>query len=160
MIDDELKSTWPSIEHAYGLVLPSYQWTLSRFEAADSRIQTLQTFIVSVTFGFVAVLKAISDDLQFNSGLFVTAMIFALLALAAGLVGRSLGALMFTDPTVFYERWLHKSESEFKKDLLYFAGEHFTKNHKAIVTKSRISLIMTLLFLGELGVLLFWIAHE
>jgi hypothetical protein len=159
-MDDELRSKWPSIEHAYGLVLPSYQWMLSRFEAADSRIQTLQTFIVSVTFGLVAVLKTISDDLQFNSLFFITAMGFALIALAVGAVGRSLGAPMLADPTVFYERWLHKSESEFKKDLLYFAGEHFTKNRSAILKKSRISLLMTLLFLVELGVLLFWIAHE
>jgi hypothetical protein len=115
MADDELKSKWPSIEYAYGLVLPSYQWMLSRFEAADSRIQTIQTFIVSVTFGFVAVLKAISSDLQFNSFLFLTAIGLALIALAVGSVGRSFGALMLADPTVFYERWLHKPSLNLKK---------------------------------------------
>ena len=84
MTDDDLKSQWPSIEHAYGFILPSYQWMLSRFEAADSRIQTLQTFIVSVTFGLIAVLKAIANDIQFNSYLFITAIGLSLLALAVG----------------------------------------------------------------------------
>ena len=159
MTEDELESKYPGIKCAYDFVFPSYQWMLARLEGADSRIQTLQTFIVTATFGITAVLTATSEkgELQFVSLPFVAAMALAVLAIILGVIGRSSGGIILTNPGNLHEKFLHRGEWTFKKDMIYFAGEHFKKNKDVVEQKHTITTAMTWLFLGEMALLLFWV---
>jgi len=148
---------WPGVDAAFDFVIPSYQWTITRFEAADSRIQTLQAFIATVTFGIPALAAAISKTVPFKSPWFIAALIVAALALASGIIARNSGALMICSPEVLYQKWLSRSAWNFKKDMLYFAGRHFDQNVKVINRKAHIALGMTLFFFLETTLFIGWI---
>jgi hypothetical protein len=150
---------WPGVKYAYDFVVPSYQLMLARIEAADSRIQTLQTFIVTATFGLTAVISATFEkgQLQFVSLPFILAMALFCLAIVLGVIGRSSGGVVLTNPGNLYSKYLRRTEWKFKKDMVYFAGEHFKKNKDAVEHKHTITTAMTWLFLAEMALLLFWV---
>ncbi len=58
---------WAGTKPAQAYILPSYQWMLSRIEAADSRIHTLLTFVATVTFAVPTLGKAIRPDIPLGS---------------------------------------------------------------------------------------------
>jgi hypothetical protein len=118
-----------------------------------------QTFIVTATFGITAVLTATSEkgELQFVSLPFVAAMALAVLAIILGVIGRSSGGIILTNPGNLHEKFLHRGEWTFKKDMIYFAGEHFKKNKDVVEQKHTLTTAMTWLFLGEMALLLFWV---
>ena len=148
---------WPGVDLAFGFVIPSYQWIITRFEAVDSRIQTLQAFIATMTFAFPAIATTLSESIQFRSPWFVAALVVAAIAVVCGVIGRSWGGIVVCSPETLYEKWLGKSEWTFKKDMVYFAGQHFAANTRLINIKGRIVVGMTILFLCETGLLLRWI---
>jgi len=150
-------STWPGVKLAYDFVLPSYQLAITRFEAADSRIQTLQAFIVTVTLGLPTIATLIFKNIPFTSRWFIMACGLAVTAVVIGVIGRSWGGITLVHPQILYEKWLHKQEWEFRKDMLYFAAEHFEQNAALVNRKGLLVTIMTILFLLEAGLLFAWI---
>ena len=50
----------PGLDVAYGFVQPSYQWALARFEAGNTRLQTMLTVIVSASLAVPAVAGALN----------------------------------------------------------------------------------------------------
>ena len=149
--ESDPQATWPGVKLAYDFVLPSYQWAITRFEAVDSRIQTLQAFIVTVTLGLPTIATFIVKNIQFTSWWFIMACILAMTAVVIGVIGRSWGGITLVHPNILYEKWLHREEWEFQKDMLYFAAEHFEENASLVNWKGRLITIMTILFLLEVS---------
>lgn len=151
------KDAYPGVEFAYDFVIPSYEWILTRFEAVDSRIQTLQAFIATVTLGIPAISHRMYSKISFTSCWFVSAMALAVAAVVIGLIGRSWGAITLASPKMLYEHWLHKSSWDFKKDMVFFAGQHFEKSSNFVNRKSRLVTVMSVLFFVETLLLFVWI---
>ena len=53
------------------------------------------------------------------------------------------------DPAKFYDRWLHRDEWTFKKDLIAFAGDDFATNERLVENKWIVSVVITILFFLE-----------
>ena len=62
---------------------------------------------------------------------------------------------MSTQPNL-YDRWLHYSEWEFKKNAIYWAGQHFNANVSRINIMGWILTGMIALFSVEVVLLLVW----
>ncbi len=148
---------WPGVSVAYEFVLPSYTWLVARFEAADTRLTVLLTLAATLTIG-VPVL-ADRQGISFSSAWFLVAIVSFFLGTLVGLVGRVYGTLKLPDPMLLYERSLHKSEWDFKKDAIWFAGEHFAGNRKAVRQKGNAAAALAGLLALEIICLIFWIAQ-
>jgi hypothetical protein len=157
---DPLEQQWPGIKPAQAFVLPSYQWMIARLEAADSRIQTLLTFVATATFAIPTVGHAVQPATSFSSPWFVAAMCSGLIIAIIGITARSWGAVMLLDIAKLWDdNWLKLSEWEFQKDVLYFAGRHFGANRRLVARKAHAVTAMTALFALELALLLIWAAR-
>lgn len=154
VIDDQ---KWPSIESAYAFVLPSYQWMISRYEAADSRIQTMLTFVATVSFGVPALVRASRPDIPLESPLLLGAFGTGLLIAAIGIWARVQGSLILPDPAKLFEKWLGMPVREFQKNSLYFAGENFETNRRAVGRKATAVAGMAGLFAAQLALMLAWV---
>ena len=159
MTDKYEKQGWefPGLGPAQAFILPSYQWMLTRLEAADSRLQGLVTFTITVTLAFSAANRAIRPDISYDSGWFLAAMATAMVIVIAGLVARLYGVVTLADPEKVYDKWLRYSEWEFQTRALYFAGQHFKANRSLIRVKSAFLAILTALFAVELLMFLIWL---
>lgn len=113
------RERWPSVDLAYGFVLPSYQWAQQRLDAVDSRIQTLQAFAASITVAAPVFAAAIVTDIQFGSIWFVLALCAFGITVVAGAIARAWGTVQIISPQRLYQAWLHLSEWEFKKNAVY-----------------------------------------
>jgi hypothetical protein len=157
MTEEDSRRKWPGIEHAYAFVLPSYQWMLTRYEAADSRIQTLMAFVATVTLAIPAWLRSASVTSAAPQWLSASAIGCGVGAVAVGLVGRNIGHVWLASPDILRDKWTRDGEWTFKSEMLYFAGAHFLKNERTIRVKANLSRIMTVLFLGEIALFLVWV---
>jgi len=59
-------------------------------------------------------------------------------------------------PANLYEKWRHYSEWEFKKNAMYWAGQHFEANVSRINIMGWLLTSMTFLFALEVIFLLIW----
>jgi hypothetical protein len=153
------KDDWPAVDRAYDFVLPSYQWLLTRFEAADTRLTTLINLATSLTLAVPLFAKAIRPEISFTSRWFLGGILLFVLAVVAGLVGRLRGELWLPHPTEIYNRNLRADEWTFKKNALYFAGEHFAHNAKQIDAKARSAVLVAVLLALEVLLLVRWLAR-
>jgi len=130
---------------------------LARVEAADSRIQALQTFAATATLGLPLFARAIRPDISFTSSWFLAALGVFLMTVVFGLVARSWGHIILVNPDVIYQRWLHFYDWEFRKTAIYWAGKHFETNAALVNAKGWMGVIMSA-FLGlEVLLLVAWI---
>jgi hypothetical protein len=148
---------YPGLEPAQAFVLPSYQWMLTRIEAADSRIHSLVAFVLTVTAGVPTVSRAFRPNLPFDSGWFAAAIGVAAVILVVGVLARAYGTIMLPDPAKVYEKWLDFPVWEFQKRALHFAGQHLEANRNLVKVKSYAVVALTALFAGEVGLLLTWL---
>ena len=103
------------LDLAYGFVQPSYQWVLARFEAGNTRLQTLQAIVASVSLAVPAFAKLLDESLSFTDWRFVAAVIVFLAAMAVGVVGRQTGTVRLVRPKELLDiDWLMLSEARFK----------------------------------------------
>jgi hypothetical protein len=150
---------WPGVAPAQVFVLPSYQWMLSRFEAADSRLQTLLTFVATVTFAIPTVSRAVNPNLPTRSGWFVAAIAVAAIMAVMGIVARLRGHIILPSPEKLYNQSLTLTEWEFQRDALYFAGQNFAANWKTVNGKARAAAVIGGLFVLELVLFLLWVSY-
>lgn len=155
-MEDETK--WPAVDAAFTFVVPSYQLMLGRMEAADSRLHAMQVFVLTVTPALPTLAKLAADTINFRSYLFGAALAFAAASFAVGLVTRSSTRVVLFDPSELYKdgRWLTLSDWEFKKNMLFFAGQHFEKNRLLVLNKHRALVRMMVLCACEVLLLAAW----
>lgn len=152
--------TWPGVHLAYDFVSLSYPWILQRLDAVDSRIQTLQAFAASVTLAAPLLAASVVEDVDFRSPCFGLALAAFVAVVVLGAVARVWGNVKLISPQVLYDDWLHYSEWEFKKNAIYFAGQHFETNRSLVNNKSWAGLAMTALLLLEVGLLVAWMVPQ
>jgi hypothetical protein len=134
---------FPSVTLAYDFVLPSYQWLLARYEAADTRLTSLLTTAMAMTAAGPVIGRAIHPSMTVN-GWFWTALIAFASTMSVGLWGRLGGAVILPDPTTLYNESLAESPWEFQRRAIFFAGRHFQKNARAIERKHLAAVLVTI----------------
>lgn len=145
------------LDLAYGFVQPSYQWVLARFEAGNTRLQTLQAIVASVSLAVPAFAKLLDESLSFTDWRFVAAVIVFLAAMAVGVVGRQTGTVRLVRPKELLDiDWLMLSEARFKYNALHWAAKHFDHTVAAVETKWRCAWTLLALFLVELALFFSW----
>jgi hypothetical protein len=148
---------WPAVGAAYTFVLPSYQFVLSRFEAADTRLTALLTLAATMTLGAPVFAKAVRPDISFASPfLWVGVALFAFGAVV-GLVGRTGVTLILPDPLVIYEKSLRRSEHSFKMSQISYAGENFRVNVETIRDKGNAATALTITLILEVLAFILWL---
>ncbi len=149
---------WPAVDLAHSYVLPSYQFLLNRFEAADTRLTALLTLASSLTVGVPSLARAVRPDIGFRSVWFLAGLALFLLGVIAGIGGRVRGRFVLPDPMLLYRKSLHESPWLFQKNQLFLAGQHFDRNLNAIRQKGNLALVVTGALVGEILAFLAWFA--
>lgn len=154
------KDEWPSVGPAYDLAIASYQVAYQRLDAVDGRIQTLQTYVASVTLGVPVIVTAIESNPALDSIWFILAMLAFVGVFLIGASTKEFGSMKGISPTILYDEWLRIEEPEFKRTLIYWAGMHFEYHTKLINFKGWAANAMTGLFLLEGLMLVVWAVRE
>jgi len=152
-----LESQYPSVDLAYEFVKPSYDWMLNRIEAMNSKIQGLLTLATAITAAMPILTKAMFDNVDFKSVWFLGAIAIYVLLTIIGIGGLRKGEVKLIHPKHLYDKWLSDTQWEFRKNVVYFAGQHLEHNKKIVDAKSRLRDIMNWLLLGELIMVFVWI---
>lgn len=152
---NDLEKTYPSVQLAYPIAINAYDVTMKRLEGVDGRLQTLLTFIITISALFVS--NAGARGSSFTSPWFVLSVAFFLASVTVALVGRMKGKIRVLDPRVLFESWLHLTEWEFKKNLIYASGKSFEANSRLLDVKFKYSLVVLVLFTLELVGLVVWV---
>jgi len=153
------ESPYPGVDEACDWAKLSYSWTLQRLDAVDSRIQNLQAFSASVALAGFAVSGALDGDVDFKSAWLLMALAGFAVIVVAGAAVRAWGNVTLPSPRVLYEQWLAKPEWDFKKDAVYFAGEHFEANRRLINRKGWTADALTIVLALQTVALSVWIAQ-
>lgn len=153
-------SRYPSVELAYEYVKQSYDWMLNRFDSTNKKIQNLLTFAVTITAAIPLFAKVIFNEIGFNSGWFITAIVVFAALVVIGIIGQRVGVFTLINPKFLYDKFLHYTKYEFKKMVLYWAGEHFRSNKRVLNRKCLFLDIMTGLLLCEIVLVIFWIVTQ
>jgi hypothetical protein len=154
------EATWPGVHRAYDFVGPSYALILQRLDAANSHLQTLQTFAASITLAAPILAASVVKDIDFRSPWFVSALSVLGAIIVIGAVARIWGAVQLITPRMLYKEWLNFTEWEFKKNAVHWAGEHFEANYTLVNNKAWAAFWMTVLMLLEMGLLLAWVVTQ
>ena len=133
---------------------------ITRMESSFSRIQGLLTIASTVTLGVPAFAVSMKHDISLLSPWFIMATLFYVAIIAVGIIARDWGDLILLDPGKLYQQSLHLTEWELKKDVIYFAGQHFAHNQALANRKATLSRIMSVMFAAEVVTLRFWLAEN
>lgn len=156
---DTTPDEWPGLEPAQAFVLPSYQWAIARVDAADSRLQTLMTFVATVTLAIPTLSRGFASAISFSSPWLIAALAVAIWIVFDGLLARTRGALAIVNPMALYNESLKLKKWEFQRDALYHAGKHLQKNVTLVESKAAAVSRMTWLFFLEVALLFIWVAR-
>lgn len=156
MPEQESEEQPTSMDIAYKFVLPSYEWTLRRLEAVESRLQSLLMFVASITLAIPVIAGALIEDLSSIANAWAIA-IFLCAALAAGIgLGARWKGLVFLDlndriNATGHSRW------QFRRDTLCHARFHYDQNTRRIAWKGLAADAMSFLVLVEASLGAWWI---
>ena len=146
---------YPGVDAAYGIAMQSYEWAIKRLDSIHNNATNLIAWATSVTLAIVGVVASLKKGIDLSSCPLIIALLSFGIAVILSVVARVSGYLALLNPADMYLQ-LHKSDWHFKKDRIYFAGEHWKKNARMINTKGRLlSFASTLLFIEALA-LIFW----
>jgi hypothetical protein len=148
---------WPAIVFAYDFVKPSYDWMVSRLEAAVTRSQAILAIATTITLGFPVLGVAVNKTISFRSWSFAIAIVSFFALVLVGLVARHTGDLTLMSPGALYNHAAHMSEWEFKRYVLYYAGKHFDDNVAVTNQKVRLGTAMSALLVLEASGFLVWL---
>lgn len=154
MEPSNLKRDYPSIELVYPIAVNSYEVATKRLDVMDGRLQTITAIMVTVSVAFVGFLGA--RGVRFDNVWFFVSVVLFLLGVVLGMAGRLIGNVRLLDPETLYDGWLHVQEFEFKKDMIYAAGQAFSQNMRLVGFRWRVSVILTVLFVVQMICLGLW----
>jgi len=144
---------YPGLNLAYEFVEPSYSWMLGRLDASENRIQRILVFAATITFAAPVFLASLTPDKEIGVGWYYAALAIFALIIVGGIVGRFVGKTKLASPWEMYEKHLHREPADFKRTMLYHAGDAFENNVRVVNTRGNLSLAMTIALGAE--VLLF-----
>src|SRR5437016_12306315 len=141
-----------SIELAYPIAVNSYDWAAQRYDAVDARIQTILSIGMTGTLAMPVAFSALKLSVVRPWAAYLASALFVL-AVCIGTYARLCGDLKLVTPKVLYEKWLGFEASEFKRNLVYFAGQHMEQNRAAIAYKHKLLVLVTTIFIFEVACL-------
>ncbi len=134
---------------------------MRRFEAVEGRIQTLIVLTLSFTTAVPVVARALSVDAGFRSNWFYAALALAFIITLIGTMTKVIGELVLINVKHFYnEPWRSYSEEQFKRRVVFWAGEHLEKNTRLVNQKGSIATLLTFVFALEAACMLVWILRN
>ncbi len=148
---------YPGVPLAYEIAIASYTLAERRRDAVHQRIDTLLSFATTVTVAALVIAVSVLEQPDFNSPLLWAAgVVYAVLVLSA-LTARLAGSLRQISPKLLYEQWLHLEEHEFKRQMIYWAGEYADEARKVTNWKAAAATGMAALFVAESALFLAWL---
>ncbi len=153
----EISREYPGTDLAYDIAVESYSLAERRRDAVHQRIDVLLSFVTTVTVGAPVIVASVFEEPNFNSPLLIAAGVVYLLLVVGALGARLVGSLRQISPKLLYERWLHLEEPEFKRRMIYWAGEHADAARKLTNVKALVATILAVLFVAEGALFLAWI---
>lgn len=150
------ESTWPSVSLAYEFVRPSYEFMAHRLDAVEGRIRALLTLAASATFAAPVFVTSIVGKPDFRSPWLIASLVLFGLTVLLGIAAHMAGSVRVASPRLLYENWLHYSEWEFKKNMVYWAGVDFEANSARVNTKGWIATVIGGILLAEGVCLIVW----
>ena len=154
---DDLQTQFPSIDLAYELATQSYDSIRPRWEAINGLFHSLLSLAMTLTLATPVLAKAL--DLSLETHWVIAVLTMFLLTSALCLWGRLTGSLRMLSPDDLYNKHLAHTESEFKKTVIYWAGQDFNLNAARIHKKWRISVCATGFLCLEAALVVLWIAY-
>jgi hypothetical protein len=151
-----MKVRYPAVELAYPFVKDSYDVLLKRIDTLDGKIQAVISLGVTLTLA-IPVFTA-GKGLSYRSPFFIAAICFFFIAMTMGLIARLYGSVKLITPQKLFQHFLHLSEWEFKKDLIYHAGEDYARNIKLLKLRANLLNLMTVFLAAEAVALAAWAA--
>ena len=112
----------------------------------------------TLVLGVPLLAAAVNPGVSYTSPWFLTAGLLATLAAGIGLAGRVTGRIILCDPRILYDHGLRESCWEFKKNAIFYAGQHFRSNRQSVDTKGTYAKYMTIVLLLSVLVFIVWIA--
>jgi hypothetical protein len=147
-----------SVDAAYQLASYTYELMAKRFDAMDSKLNTVTTFAVSVSLTIPVLARA--GGISFHSGWLYGAGIAFVVGLAALTYPRVTSGLVFLTPKVLYEDYLSLTDVEFKRTAIYWAGQHFERNAAMIDRNARLLATGVSCFALEALLVAVWVYAE
>jgi hypothetical protein len=149
---------YPSVNLAYEITLRSYDLAIKRADFIDDAIDKLIVWSTGLNLGIITLVLTKTNTGCLNNCFFYYAMAMFSITIILGYVAKLAGWLRTQNPRVLLESWLHKTEWEFKKDIIYFGSDHFEKNMAYVKRKAKFLGYATLIFLLEMVVLGLWVS--
>ena len=129
-----------TLELAYEMIVPAYDWSLRRVSSVEKRIDRLITLIIIVTVAFPIAVMALSQDEPISTSplpltLASCALALATFAVAFLIYTRRMGFVKYTLPSALYdEDRLSAPVAEFRREVLKDAAKAIDEN-RALTNK-------------------------
>jgi hypothetical protein len=147
MPDECTPQTLPSVETVYPLAIQSYETAVKRFDALDSKLNTLVTFAVTVSLAIPVL--ANSKGISFHSYWFGVAALAFILGIGVATYARVMGTLYLLDPRVLYDSYLDLEPWQFKRHAIDWAGDNWQHNKNLINRNGNLAALAATLFALE-----------
>ena len=128
------ENPYPSTEAAYELAIQTYSLAIQRADAMDARLQSVMSMASAIAFAIP--LAARNMGLCFDTPYFGVIVVLFVVEFVVYIVGRFCvggGNLEGVDPKQLHEEYLHRPEAEFKRDMIWFAGETWERNNAKLI---------------------------
>lgn len=145
----------PSVEIAYPIALEAYETAVKRFDAVDSKLNTLVTFAVTVSLAVPVLAQA--KNLSFRSTWFTVAALAFTAGIGVATYARIVGNLMLLSPRVLYDQFLDLEPWQFKRHMIDWAGENWEHNKTLINRNGTLAAIAAILFALEVVAVAAWV---
>jgi hypothetical protein len=148
---------YPSVNLAYDIALKSYDAAMKRSDIADDGIDKLRSFVTTINLAFLAwVVSSNKTEPMLNAWFLVSLAIF-LFSIILSIIAKSSNGIILPSPKELYNKYLHYSEWEFRKNFIYWSGEHYEKNKDMVANKAKYIVYIFILFLLEAAMMGYWL---
>src|SRR5271157_1631924 len=122
------ESQYPSIDLAYAFIQPSYDVMSTRFDSANARIQNILTWAIGISAAIPVFTQIMKSTIDIQSAWFFLAISAFVAIVVLGVIAQRMGGVKLTDPKALYDQYISEVPWEFKKDMLFWSGQHFHEN--------------------------------
>src|SRR5262245_46284805 len=110
------ENDYPGVELAYPIALGSYETAINRFDAVDSKLNTLLT--VAVTVSLAVPIWGNAKNLSFRSCWLIAAALCFVGGTVTVTCARLTGTLFLPDPRILYDSYLDLDQWNFKRHMI------------------------------------------
>ncbi|WP_425155483.1 hypothetical protein [Candidatus Palauibacter sp.] len=150
-------SEFPSVGIACEQVPASYELSQMRLGMIESRMGALVATAATVALAVPALVRGMGDAaISFSDWRFVAGVLAGALAACLGTWFRNRTRLVFIDPAGLRAE-VAREPASFQHYLLYWAGEHFAENDRAITALARTGDRLAILCGCEVAFFMWWL---